>query len=206
MIVKNNEQTFENAPAGTAIARCIGLVDIGTHTSDWKGQPIRRRQIIMKWELPMELRHDGQPFVVSNFYTLSLSEKANLRTDLVNWRGREFTREELIGFDLKNILDKGCQVTITEKENGKVKVTGVTGLPKGIELPARHNDLVYFDLDFFDQEIFDGLSDGIKKMISDSEEYQAEFGERRDDQAASQANSFGENRAAQDLDDSQIPF
>ena len=177
MIVKDTGEKFENAPAGTHLARCIGLVDVGTHTSEWKGQPIRRRQIIVKWELPMELRQDGQPFVVSEFYTRSLSEKANLRQDLVRWRGREFTQKELEGFDLKNILDKGCQVTITEKESGKIKVSGVTGLPKGVELPDRHNDLVYFDLDFFDGDVFNDLTDGLKKLIAESEEYQAEFGD-----------------------------
>lgn len=206
MIAKNSSENFENAPTGTHLARCIGLTDVGTHASEWKGNPIRRRQILVKWELPMEKRNDGQPFVVSNFYTLSLSEKANLRADLINWRGRDFTRQELEGFDLKNILDVGCQVTITEKENGKIKVSGVTGLPKGVDLPERHNDLVYFDLDFFDQTIFDSLSDGIKKIVADSEEYQAEFGEQK---AQPETNGFAASVGSNDFSnpsEEDIPF
>lgn len=177
MIVKDSGTTFEQAPTGTHLARCVGLIDIGTHTSEWKGQPIRRRQVIIKWELPLELREDGQPFVTSEFYTMSLSEKANLRHALVNWRGRDFTREELIGFDMKTILDVPCQITITENDNGKRKVTGVAGVPKGVAMPDRHNDLLYFDLDFFDQAVFTELSDGLKKLIVDSEEYEAMSGE-----------------------------
>lgn len=205
MIVKGNSENFENAPTGTHIARCIGLIDIGTHTNDYKGNPIRRRQVIIKWELPLEERADGQPFVVSQFYTLSLSEKANLRADLVNWRGKEFTLEELQGFDLKNILDVGCQVTVTEKENKKIKVSGVTGLPKGVELPPRHNELVHFDLDFFDQKVFDSLSDGLKKMIQDSEEYQAEFGGQAMAASAFPAQTGGGFNSS-DVKDDDVPF
>jgi hypothetical protein len=177
MIVKDNGDKFENAPTGTHLARCIGLIDIGTHRSEWKGQEIRRRQVIIKWELPSEFREDGQPFVVSEFYTRSLSEKAHLRHALVNWRGRDFTPQELQGFDLKNILQQPCQVSITAKDNGKIKVSGVAGVPKGVTVPAQVNPTLHFDLDFFDQTVFDGLTDGLKKLIADSEEYQAETGE-----------------------------
>lgn len=173
MIVKDTGDKFEQAPTGTHLARCIGLIDVGTHTSEWKGQPIRRRQVIIKWELPLETREDGQPFIASEFYTMSLSEKANLRHALVNWRGRDFTQEELVGFDMKTILDKPCQITITQNDNGKRKVTGVAGMPKGVTIPDRHNDVLLFDLDFFDQAIFTELTDGLKKMITESEEYQA---------------------------------
>lgn len=177
MIIQDTGSNFEQAPIGTHLARCIGLVDIGTHTSDWKGKPVRRRQVIIRWELPNELREDGQPFIASEFYTMSLSEKANLRHALINWRGRDFTADELRGFDLKNILDKGCQVTITQNENGKHKVTGVAGLPKGVELPARHNDVVFFDLDNFDQGTFTELTDKTQQLIAASEEYRALMGE-----------------------------
>ena len=34
-----------------------------------------------------------KPIAISEFYTLSLNEKANLRRDLVGWRGRSFTGE-----------------------------------------------------------------------------------------------------------------
>jgi len=187
MIIKESSNNFEQAPTGTHLARCIGLVDIGTHSSEWKGQPVRRRQVIIKWELPLELREDGQPFVASEFYTMSLSEKANLRHALVNWRGRDFTHQELMGFELKTILDVPCQITITQNENGKHKVTGVAGVPKGVEMPPRHNDLVFFDLDAFDQPTFTELSDGLKKLIVDSEEYETLSQEVAEQQEASVA-------------------
>lgn len=171
MKVRDTGGNFENAPTGTHIARCIGLTGIGTHETEFNGQTRMRNQIMITWELPHELKQDGQPFIISQWYTRSLSEKANLRQDLINWRGRDFTAAELQEFELKNILDKGCQVVVSEKENGKVKVTGVAGLPKGTELPERHNDLKYFDIEEFDEEEFSALSDKIKEMVMKSVEY-----------------------------------
>lgn len=202
MIIKDSGEKFEQAPTGTHLARCIGLIDIGTHTSEWQGKPIRRRQMIIKWELPLELREDGQPFIVSEFYTMSLSEKANLRHALVSWRGREFTLAELQGFEMKNILGAVCQVTIIQKENGKTKVSGVAGVPKGVEVPPQHNETLYFDLDFFDPALYESLSDGLKKLISESEEYQAETGEF---QATAAGESYSGMVPPPNADD-DIPF
>jgi len=175
MIVKDTGGNFENAPQGTHLARCVGLTGIGSHESDWKGKARLRTQIIVTWELPYEMRQDGQPFITSQFYTRSLSEKANLRNDLKNWRGRDFTAIELQQFDLKDVLDKGCQVVITENDKGKTYVTGVAGLPKGTDLPDRHNELKYFDVEEWNGDeadpTFSGLSEKLQTMVKDSLEY-----------------------------------
>jgi hypothetical protein len=46
-------------------------------------------------------------------------------------------------------------------------------LPKGTVVPNQVNTSVYFSLDEFDPKVFDSLSDGIKKLIKVSPEYQA---------------------------------
>jgi hypothetical protein len=168
---------FEQPPVGTHVARCIKIIDIGTQKGEYQGKATSKRQCIVGWELPTELMTEGElagkPFTVSKFYTASLGEKANLRKDLQNWRNREFTEQELQGFDAKNILDKCCLLALTTNDKGKVRVTGVMALPKGTQPPARVNQIVYFSLDEFDQAVFDSLSDGYKKLITVSPEYQA---------------------------------
>lgn len=192
--------SFEQAPVGSHVARCIKMVDIGTQKNEYQGQVNFKRQIILSWELPTELmtsqEHDGKPFIVSKFYTASLNEKATLRKDLANWRGRDFTEQELLGFDSRNLLDKGCMLSIIHNEKQKAKVSGIMALPKGVQLPPRVNDLVYFSLEHgeFDQEVFDSLGDGLKKMIEMSPEYQ-------------QIKNGGMSSFASDsMDSSDIPF
>jgi hypothetical protein len=61
---------------------------------------------------------DGRRFLVSNRYTASLDQKSNLRKLLKTWRGRDFTKEELDGFDMETIISAPCQIVVshTEKE------------------------------------------------------------------------------------------
>lgn len=178
MKVKGNDGgDFQRPDPGTYLARCIKVIDLGTQTSEYQGRPNSRRQVVLVWELPAELietgDYAGQPFTVSKFYTASLNEKANLRHDLVNWRGRDFTEQELDGFELGNILGVPCLVTLTATENGRVKVTGVTSPPKGTKVPKQVNESVMFSLEpeEFDPAIYEGLSDWFKETIAQSPEY-----------------------------------
>jgi hypothetical protein len=174
----NGGGDFEQPPIGTHAARCVKIIDIGTQKGEYQGKVNIRRQCIVGWELPTELmtegEYTGKPFVVSRFYTASLGEKANLRKDLENWRGRSFTEQELLGFHSKNILGKACMLSVIHNEKGKARVSGVMAMPKGMPIPEQINNSVYFSLepDEFNQATFDALSDGYKKLIQASPEWQ----------------------------------
>ncbi len=166
--------SFTPAPVGTHVARCVKLIDLGTQHGEYKGQPTRRNQVLVVWELPdetIEIEGEQKPITTSRFYTNSLGEKANLRHDLESWRGRMFTDDELRQFDLETILGVPCLLTIVSGENGKTKVASVSGMAKGMVCPDQVNKSFSFWLDEFDQEKFDDLSDGIKKIVEKSEEY-----------------------------------
>jgi hypothetical protein len=173
----NGGGDFEQAPAGTHVARCVRLIDIGTQFGEYQGKPNALRKVVVTWELPNELMTEGdyagKPFLVNKWYTASLGEKANLRKDLVNWRGREFTEEELGGFEAKKILGTTCMLSLTPNDKGKVRVTGVMKLPKGSEAPPQINPSVYFSLekDEFNQAVFDSLSEYWQTEIKKSPEW-----------------------------------
>ena len=199
---------FEQPPIGTHVARCVKLIDIGTQENTYEGKVTRKRQVIIGWELPNELMTEGEyagkPFAVSRFYTASLGEKANLRKDLANWRGRDFTKEELAGFDIKNLLTKACLVSLTPNEKGRARVTSVIALPKGMGCPTQANPTFYLSLepDEFDEKVFDSLSDRMKEMIRKSPEYAAIF-----DSSSKVPGSFDDMRdSALDTEEDPIPF
>ena len=178
MKVKGNDGgDFQQAPVGTHIAICDRIIDLGTQEKNFNGDISYKHEVMIEWELPNELMEEGQkagqPFVVSKFYTFSINEKANLRHDLVSWRGRDFTKGELDGFELANILGKPCTITISENENGRRKVTAIGGLIKGTKVPKAHNAPVLFSLDpaEFDPAIYEGLSDRLKERIALSPEF-----------------------------------
>lgn len=197
---------FEQPPVGTHVARCIKIIDIGTQRGEYQGKATIRRQCIIGWELPTELMTEGEyvgkPFTVSRFYTCSLGEKANLRRDLESWRGRAFTEEELNGFEAKNILGKACLLGLTPNDKGKVRVTGVMALPRGTQVPDQINPVTFLSLERgeFDRAVFDALSDGYKRLITVSPEYQ----ELTNPATASQQTRTGAGALAEMDDD--IPF
>jgi hypothetical protein len=192
--------SFTPAPTGTHVARCVKLIDLGTQHSEYKGEPTRRNQVLITWELPQEpIEIDGKemPQTTSKFYTNSLGEKANLRRDLESWRGKAFTEAELDRFDLEAVLGKPCLLTIVSGENGKTKVAGVSGLAKGMECPAQVNESFSFWLDEFDAGKFEKISDGIKKIIQKSEEWPSIVAGGEPD--------YTQSAPVQD-DDSDVPF
>jgi hypothetical protein len=168
---------FTPAPAGMHPARCIRLIDVGTQFGEYLGKETAARKVVISFELPTELMPDGEfagkPFIVSKFYTASLGEKANLRRDLISWRGREFSADELAGFDAKNILGKPCMVQVTHTEKGKAKIAAITAVPKGLVVPPQVNETVYFSLerDEFQVNTFDSLGKYYREMIEKSPEW-----------------------------------
>jgi hypothetical protein len=86
-------------------------------------------------------------------------------------------------------------LSITLNDKGKAKVTGVMALPKGTQVPQQFNPSIYFSLDEFNLSVFEGLSEGIKKMIVMSPEYQSAI--KRDSI---------DNMPSDDIDDPNLPF
>ena len=88
------------------------------------------------------------PLTLSREFTVSLSEKSNLRPFLEGWRGRSFTQEELDGFGLANVLAKPCMVNVIHvKKDDKTyaNIKSVMPIPKGMPKPAAsfHEPIVY---------------------------------------------------------------
>jgi hypothetical protein len=209
MIISDSGGTsFEQPPTGTHSARCISIIDLGTQRSTYEGEVQIKHQFVIRWELSNELMtsgdFEGKPFTVSKFYTASLHEKAALRKDLAAWRSRDFTAEELKGFDLQTILGKPCMLAVGLSEKGKAKVTSVMGLPKGMQVPAQVNPSFHFSLDKgqFKAADFEALSKGFKEMVTASPEYQQLI------KPAPQQKKEQDNGMPDEIqfDDSDVPF
>lgn len=173
---ENSSKDFKKVPPGAHFAICNMVVDVGLQEGFQK-KP--QHKIYLRWEVPDErvsYEKDGDtiegPCSIGRFYTLSLSEKANLRKDLENWRGRSFTADELKGFDLESILGKPCQIMVThDSDSGKTyaNVTGIMGVSRDQKERARtakaENELISFSLDSPDQKKFDKLPNWLKEKI-----------------------------------------
>lgn len=165
---------FKKVPPGAHFAICNLIADCGLQEG-FGGKA--QHKIYIRWEVPDErvsYEKDGKqlegPCSIGSMYTLSLSEKANLRKVLENWRGKPFTPQELQGFDITNVLGKCCQIMVTHSEDGKyANITGVMGISKDQKARSQgakpENQPVAFSIDQWDQKAFTALPNWLKDKI-----------------------------------------
>ena len=180
LIAKKTGSDIKPVEEGVCIAICYALYDLGTHHDDrWNKSS---HKVLVCWEIPdqrMHIERDGKqvdlPRAISQKYTLSLHDKASLRKDLEAWRSKQFTPEELKGFDLRAILGKACQIQVVHKkveDRVYANIAAVMGLPKGMKPPVAENPLTFFS--FEDSgEPPENTPEWIVELISDSEESKA---------------------------------
>jgi len=171
----------ELVPAGNYVARCYSMIHIGTVKENIKGEDKWIDKIKITWELPTELRvfkeeNGEQPMVISQDFTLSMNEKANLRKFLESWRGKGFTEDQAKSFDVTKLLGIPCMLNIIHKAskagNDYAMISSVGALPKGAECPKQINATFEFNFeDNFDEKALESFPDFIKDKIKGSVEY-----------------------------------
>ena len=176
LTVKESGANFQKVPEGVHHAICIGMFDIGTRHDEKWNKDIHK--VIIMWELPYEIEGIDRPMAISKKYTLSLSEKANLRKDLEAWRGKAFTKEQLAAFDILKILGANCQLQVIHSEyDGKVyaNVAAIMALPKGTEIKQPENPIRKFSFEEYDHSLNldESIPEWIRKMIEEANEYKA---------------------------------
>ncbi len=145
MIVKQPDQKFPTAPEGTHPAVCVDEIDLGKVTSIYNGEERLRHMVRLVWQIDEQITdvearqfqmEPGSRYVVKQDYTASLDEKAKLRKHLQSWRGRAFTPEELMGFDLESVVGASCMVSVVHNAGRKggvfANVEGVMKTVKGM--------------------------------------------------------------------------
>lgn len=124
---------FKPCPAGLHHAICAFVEDLGLEFSDAFQKEVHK--IVICWEVNTPMS-DGRPYMISQRYTLSLSEKANLRKVLECWRGKAFTDQELEGFDVEKVKGKQCMLQIMHNTKGGKTYANIAAVLPAILPPA----------------------------------------------------------------------
>ena len=205
---------FTPCPAGSYLARCVRLIDIGTQTTDFQGEAKTAHKLLLAFEVVDDetRRDDGAPFVLSKRYTASLHEKSALRKDLASWRGRDFTPEELKGFDLANVLGKNAFISVVEQsKDGRTfaNMASVMKPPKGMVAPEGTctEPLLHWDMAAPDWTVFDQLHEKLQAQIAASPEFKRLPPRNATQQPPAGAGSGFDDMPPSDFDNTdEIPF
>ena len=168
---------FKPIPQGAHLAICTMVVDLGMQEG-FSGKP--QRKVYLLFEVPderVEFTRDGAqvegPAIIGKTYTLSLSEKANLRKDLESWRGKSFTADELAGFDISKLLGVPCQIGVTHDKKGDktyANISTLMGVSRDQKERAKalkpESELIEYSVDSHHQATLDKLPKWIKEAIA----------------------------------------
>ena len=148
---------FKPLDEGTHLAICNAVVDIGLQETPWGD----KKQVWLRFEVPAErvtYVKDGEeidaPQIIWTRYNKTLTKKANLRKDLDAWRGKDFTAEELDGFDLFKLVSKPCLLTVVHNHTDDrtyANIAGIAKILKNQEVPDWELDAIRFSPDDTDQ-------------------------------------------------------
>jgi len=170
LIVKENEKTsIPNLADGVYTAISSMIIDLGLQRNEKFDKD--QRKFLMVWEIIGETITIGEetlPRIMSKEYSYSLGEKSNLKKDLEAWRGQAFTEEELKGFNLLNVINRGCQLQIINKEsNGKTynNIAGIMALAKGMQVEPLIKTTIFDTEDKETWKAYDHLPVWIQEKI-----------------------------------------
>jgi hypothetical protein len=163
---------YKPIPEGTHRAVPSAVVDLGLQDVFGAEKP----QLAFRFEFPdvrINREKNGEqvsePKVKWQSYTNSLNIKANLRRDLESWRGKGFTKEELDGFDVRNIIGHACQISIVHDNSGdrvKDKIRTISKLVGDEAKPVPELEIICYSQEEGEIEQWDLLPEWIREKIS----------------------------------------
>lgn len=164
---------------GTYLATCIGVIDVGEqYNQNFNNYTDKLMLLFEVAGETVDVDGEAKPRWLSIEYTASLNGKATLYKHLVSWLSREFTEEELDengdGFDIASMLGMPCMLTVIVKEgkNGAYnRIENIAALPKGIPAPQTEGELLAYDIDERDEEVFQKLPEWIQTKIKKSTQF-----------------------------------
>lgn len=169
--------SYTPPPFGAHYAVCVGVYEIGTQKQVYQGKSRTAEKVVLVFELPWALKDDNTPITTSEFYTLSLYEKARLRQHLNGWYGRVLAEDECRSFDPHTLLGAWAQIIVGPRGNDKTEISNILhpGDLSQYDLPQPVNTPKFFSVHQWDQATFETFSDRMKAIIMESAEYQAQF-------------------------------
>jgi hypothetical protein len=173
------EVTYQLPPEDIHEARCVWVIDIGTHLSNFNDEK-KQRKVILGFELCNEktvfnVDRGPEPFVVHGMYTMSLGERSNLYRDLMRWIGKRGI--ERVRPNLALLLGVPCLVNVqhktTTKNQLRATIISISPLPKATRLPAQVVPFLKYSIKDGHGGAYNLLPEWVQKFLDKSEEFGA---------------------------------
>lgn len=161
---------------GVYMAVCVGVIDLGEQYSEkFKNYS---NNVKLVWELVGEtctIDGEEKPRQLSKDFTFSTSKMGKLRSFLSAWNSKDYTDDEFQNLEIFDQVGKACQLQVSLSENKEhSNVTNIMALPKGVAAPTTDTPPILWDMERWDDAVFDMLPAWTQEQIKKSTEYQKE--------------------------------
>ena len=141
-------EQYKPHPEGGYPSVCVDVIDLGERVDTYMGPGSGHGKTSIQHRAALcyatgERREDGELFIVSREFTVSMGDKANLRRFLEDWRGRKYTPAQLEeGAPLHKLAGQPGFIWIEHKPSKSnpdrvyANIRQITPLPKGVEPPV----------------------------------------------------------------------
>lgn len=213
MTIAKASADYKLPEPGLNRARCVQLIELGTQHNDMFGKWAPKVQLGFELcDQRITVDENGheveRPMMISKEFTLSLNSKAELRKMLECWRNKQFTTEELKGFDLSKILGHPCYValSIQQKKQGDGRYARIDGLnppPAAMvkEWPTTCHDILHYEVSGGQNDLFRSLPEWIQNKILACQEWRQQG---QQDNPPPNTHDGGEGDSP--IDDEDVPF
>lgn len=161
---------------GVYMAVCVGVVDLGEQYSEMYKSYSNKVKFV--WALPGEtIEIDGkmEERQLSREFSVATKKNSKLRTFLGGWNSKNYSDEEFMELDLFDQIGKPCQLNVVLNDTGEyANVDSIMPLPKGFPAPASKTAFFTWDMDAWDDTIFEKLPAWTQDQIKKSTQYQKE--------------------------------
>ncbi|MCD7829741.1 MAG: hypothetical protein LUG58_04815 [Clostridiales bacterium] len=161
---------------GTYLAICVGVFDLGEQQTEYKKKTHYVNQAMFAFEIPaktIEIDGEMKPRQLSRTFAVSTSKKGNLRKFISSWTGISFTDDAFRDFDTDTLLGSAAMIQVVLNDTGEYSnIDSIMKLPEGMPAPTTKTRLMAFDIDEWDQEVFDALPEWVQEKIKKSTQYQ----------------------------------
>ena len=183
---------------GVYMAVCVGVVDLGEQYSEKFKNYANKVKFV--WALPsetIEIEGKTEERQLSKEFSVSVSKKGGLRAFLESWNSKSYSDDEFAELDLFDQLGKPCQLQVVLNDTKEYSnVANLMPLPKGMPAPTSNTAFFTWDMDAWDDSMFEKLPAWTQEQIKKSTQYQKEHAPVTDvtmnsDAAAVQQNPAG---------------
>ena len=160
----------EPVPAGKYFARIVHLATLGEHKDSYEGKTVLHQKIGISYEIVGDTwQENNNPWVLAEQYNMSTYQKSKLYPVLkacFDSLGKELNQE----LNLAEMLDKPVSITVVQKpwkDTVFCNVIDASAVPEDAEIPEATTELLLFNVENFNDEVFSKLPRRFRKMISE---------------------------------------